>query len=369
MVTDFSKEIASRLEALEKIGITFEVENSRRELEKLRQEASAPDLWNDQKRASETMALLSYLEELVSTYDSFLQRVSELEDMNALSLEENDPSFEEEIVHALDELDKRIDSIESRALLGGELDAKNAIVSIHPGAGGLESQDWAGMLLRMYIRWCERVGFAFDLNDVQPGEGEGIKSATFTVKGKNAFGLLSCEKGVHRLVRISPFDFSNRRHTSFASVDVIPEIDEELQIDIDPKDLRIDTYHSSGAGGQHVNVTDSAVRITHIPTGIVVQCQNERSQANNKAVAMKILKSRLFDLEARKREEEIQTARGPRKDIAWGNQIRSYVFYPYQLVKDHRTGVEVGDVQSVMDGEIDKFIEEGLRWKKKQAQD
>lgn len=349
--------------------ITFEIENSRRKLERVRSEANAPDLWDDQKRASETMALLSSLEEVVSTYDSLLRKITELEDMNALGLEEGDPSFEKDITRVLDELDRRIASVESESLLGGELDGKNAIVSIHPGAGGLESQDWAGMLLRMYLRWCERVGFDVDLNDVQPGEGEGIKSATFTVKGKNAFGLLSCEKGVHRLVRISPFDSSNRRHTSFASVNVIPEIDEELQIDVDPKDLRIDTYHSSGAGGQHVNVTDSAVRITHIPTGIVVQCQNERSQANNKAVAMKILKSRLFDLEMRKREEEIRAARGPRKDIAWGNQIRSYVFYPYQLVKDHRTGVEAGDVQSVMDGEIDKFIEEGLRWKKKQAQD
>jgi len=286
--------------------------------------------------------------------------------MNRLGLEENDPSFENEISDVLVSLDNELRDIEGESLLQGEFDANNAILSLHPGAGGLESQDWAEMLMRMYLRWSERRRFKVDLNDVQPGDGGGIKSATFTVSGRNAFGLLLVEKGVHRLVRISPFDFSKRRHTSFVSLDVIPEVGEEIEIDIDPKDLRIDTYRSSGAGGQHVNVTDSAVRITHLPTGIVVQVQNERSQMSNKTIAMKILKSRLFEAARKEKEKEIQALRGLRKDIAWGSQIRSYVFHPYQLVKDHRTGFETGNVQAVMDGDIDTFVEEGLRWMKKQ---
>jgi peptide chain release factor 2 len=286
--------------------------------------------------------------------------------MNRLGLEENDPSFEDEITAGLKALDVELRDVEDESLLQGEFDSLNAIVSIHPGAGGLESQDWAEMLLRMYQRWSERRGLEIDLNDVQPGDGGGIKSATFTVRGHNAYGLLSAEKGVHRLVRISPFDFSRRRHTSFVSLDVIPEVGEDLDVEVDTKDLRIDTYRSSGAGGQHVNVTDSAVRITHVPTGIVVQVQNERSQMSNKTIAMKILKSRLFELARKEKEKEIEAIRGQRKDIGWGNQIRSYVFHPYQMVKDHRTGVETGNVSAVMDGDMDAFVEEGLRWMKKQ---
>ncbi len=312
------------------------------------------------------MALLSRLEEKASTYDRIAARVAELEEMNRLGLEEDDTSFENEIEQGLAELERGIRAMEDESLLQAEFDSHNAILSLHPGAGGLESQDWAEMLLRMYLRWAERRGFEVDLNDVQDGEGGGIKSATFTVNGHNAYGLLAPEKGVHRLVRISPFDFSSRRHTSFVSLDVIPEVGEELDIEIDPKDLRIDTYRSSGAGGQHVNVTDSAVRITHLPTGIVVQCQNERSQTSNKIIAMKILKSRLFEAARAEKEKELQSIRGQRKEIGWGSQIRSYVFHPYQLVKDHRTGVETGNIQAVMDGEIDEFVEEGLRWMHKQ---
>ncbi len=346
--------------------ITFDVAGARGQLERLRREASAPGFWDDQERARTTMALLSRVEEKVSRYDQALSRLDELDEMNRMGIEEDDSSFEKEIAAELDSLDVELRDIEDESLLQGEFDTNDAIVSLHPGAGGLESQDWAEMLLRMYLRWAERRGFKTDLNDVQPGEGGGIKSATFTVRGRNAYGLLAPEKGVHRLVRISPFDFSKRRHTSFVSLDVIPEISEELEVDIDPRDLRIDTYRSSGAGGQHVNVTDSAVRITHLPTGTVVQVQNERSQMSNKTIAMRILCSRLFELARKEKEKEIEAIRGQRKDIGWGSQIRSYVFHPYQLVKDHRTGEETGNIQAVMDGDIDRFVEEGLRWMKKQ---
>jgi len=346
--------------------IIFDLATARTELEKLRREANAPGFWDDQERARKTMALLSRLESKVSRYDLAMERIGELDEMNRLGIEENDTSFEDEITGGLEALDLELRGIEDESLLQGEFDSLNAIVSLHPGAGGLESQDWAEMLLRMYQRWAERRGLEIDLNDVQPGDGGGIKSATFTVRGHNAYGLLSAEKGVHRLVRISPFDFSRRRHTSFVSLDVIPEVGEDLDIEIDPKDLRIDTYRSSGAGGQHVNVTDSAVRITHIPTGVAVQVQNERSQMSNKTIAMKILKSRLFVLARKEKEKEIAALRGQRKDIGWGSQIRSYIFHPYQLVKDHRTGVESGNIGAAMDGDIDAFVEEGLRWMKKQ---
>jgi len=346
--------------------IIFDLATARTELEKLRREANAPGFWDDQERARKTMALLSRLEGKVSRYDLGMERIGELDEMNRLGIEENDTSFEDEIIGGLEALDLELRDIEDESLLQGEFDSLNAIVSLHPGAGGLESQDWAEMLLRMYQRWAERRGLEIDLNDVQPGDGGGIKSATFTVRGHNAYGLLLAEKGVHRLVRISPFDFSRRRHTSFVSLDVIPEVGEDLDIEIDPKDLRIDTYRSSGAGGQHVNVTDSAVRITHIPTGVAVQVQNERSQMSNKTIAMKILKSRLFVLARKEKEKEIAALRGQRKDIGWGSQIRSYIFHPYQLVKDHRTGVESGNTGAAMDGDIDAFVEEGLRWMKKQ---
>ncbi|HEY5526383.1 MAG TPA: peptide chain release factor 2 [Candidatus Anoxymicrobiaceae bacterium] len=349
--------------------IIFEVATSRSELERLRKEANAQAFWDDQETARKTMALISRLDGQVSQYDRILGHINELDEMNRLGIEEHDTSFEGEILEGLGVLEEELTRIESTTLLQGEFDHSDAIVSLHPGAGGLESQDWAEMLMRMYLRWAERNGFDVDLNDVQPGEGAGIKSATFTIHGDHAYGYVSCEKGVHRLVRISPFDFSKRRHTSFVSLDVIPEVAEDLEIEIDPKDLRIDTYRSSGAGGQHVNVTDSAVRITHIPTGVTVQCQNERSQMSNKATAMKILKSRLYDLAQREKVKEVEALRGKRLDIAWGSQIRSYVFAPYQLVKDHRTGVESGNIQAVMDGEIDQYMQECLRWRKKQEGD
>jgi peptide chain release factor 2 len=262
----------------------------------------------------------------------------------------------EDLRRSLDELSAEVEAGETKKMLGGEHDRKNAIVTIHPGAGGTESQDWAEMLLRMYFRWVERRGFKRELIDLQPGEEAGIKSATLTIYGDYAYGLMLAEAGVHRLVRISPFDQASRRHTSFASVFVWPELPEDVDVEIEDKDIRIDTYRSSGAGGQHVNVTDSAVRITHLPTGIVVSCQNERSQHKNRAQAMKVLKSRLFDLRTKEQQAKLDQLGGEKRDIAFGSQIRSYVLHPYQMVKDHRTKEEVGDVNRVLDGDIDVFI-------------
>jgi len=262
----------------------------------------------------------------------------------------------DELTRGLDELAQQVDEGETKKMLGGEHDRKNAIVTIHPGAGGTESQDWAEMLLRMYMRWTERRGFKREVMDLQPGEDAGIKSATFSVIGDYAYGLLLAEAGVHRLVRISPYDQAARRHTSFASVYVWPELPEDVDIEIEEKDLRVDTYRSSGAGGQHVNVTDSAIRITHLPTGIVVSCQNERSQHKNRAQAMKVLKARLFDIKMKEQQAKLDQLGGEKKEIAFGSQIRSYVLHPYQLVKDHRTKEEVGDVNRVLDGDIDPFI-------------
>jgi peptide chain release factor 2 len=261
-----------------------------------------------------------------------------------------------DLERALDTLEQEVESAEAKKMLGGEHDRANAIVSIHPGAGGTESQDWAEMLLRMYLKWAERRGFRRDILEYQPGEEAGLKSVTFTLTGEFAFGLMSAEAGVHRLVRISPFDQAARRHTSFASVYVWPEFDEEIDIEIPERDLRIDTYRSSGAGGQHVNVTDSAVRITHLPTGIVVSCQNERSQHKNRDVAMKVLRARLYDLKLKEQQSKLEQIGGAKKEIAFGSQIRSYVLQPYQLVKDHRTRHSEGQVQKVLDGDIDAFI-------------
>ena len=269
----------------------------------------------------------------------------------------DDSEAAQETETALEAARTEIERQELQVMLGGEHDRLGAIVSIHPGAGGTEAQDWAEMLLRLYMRWAERRGFATELADLQPGEGGGIKSATITVDGDYAYGYLKAEAGIHRLVRISPFDANARRHTSFASVFVFPAIDDKVEVVINPADLRIDTFRASGAGGQHVNKTDSAVRFTHLPTNIVVTCQNERSQHKNRAMAMKILRARLFELEERKRREELEKFSKDKKEIAWGSQIRSYVLHPYQLVKDHRTGVEIGNTNAVLDGAIDEFIE------------
>ena len=283
--------------------------------------------------------------------------------MDELLDEADDAGLQRELAEATDSLERDVERVELAALLAGPYDANDAIATVQAGAGGTESMDWTDMLLRMYLRWAEREGFGVDVDEVHYGDEAGIKSATFTVHGANAYGLLSTERGVHRLVRISPFDGQKRRHTSFASLDVIPALDEAEadEVEIDEKDLRIDVYRSTGPGGQGVNTTDSAVRITHLPTGIVVACQNERSQLQNKATAMGILKARLAELERRRRQEEMDELRGERKAVDFGSQIRSYVLAPYQMVKDHRTGVEVGDPSRVLDGDLDRFIEAELR--------
>lgn len=297
----------------------------------------------------------------VKRYEDLVSEIEEVEIM--LQLMEEVESYEDykEISSALEELEKKADKYKLSTLLNGEYDSNNAILSLHSGAGGLEAQDWAEMLFRMYRRWAESKGYEVIVLDLQADTEGGIKSVTLSVKGYNAYGYLKCEKGVHRLVRISPFDSSGKRHTSFASVDVFPELDDDIDIEINEKDLKIDTYRSSGAGGQHVNTTDSAIRITHIPTGIVVQCQSERSQHSNRETAMKMLKAKLIQLKEEEKKEKIEDLQGNYSQIAWGSQIRSYVFHPYSMVKDHRTNVEVGDTQRVMDGDIDIFIDEYLK--------
>ena len=285
----------------------------------------------------------------------------DIQTLNELGIEENDESVVEEVSEGIKKVKKDIQVLRLKTLLKGPYDKNNAIVSLHAGAGGTEAQDWVQMLLRMYTRWAENKGYTVKILDYLEGDEAGIKNVSIHVIGENAYGYLKAEKGVHRLVRISPFDSSGRRHTSFASVDVIPEIDDDIEIQINSEDLKIETYRAGGAGGQHVNKTDSAVRITHIPTGIVVQCQNERSQHSNRLTAMKILKARLFEKIEEEQKEKIDELRGEYKEIAWGNQIRSYIFHPYSLVKDHRTNIEVGNINSVMDGEIDVFINAYLR--------
>lgn len=310
------------------------------------------------------MSELARLEDDVRAYDGPAERLEEAAVHFTLAVEESDQPSLEEAARILDRLDKELDDLEVRTLLSGEHDESDAIASLHAGEGGTESCDWAEMLLRMFLRWAERRGLEAELVETQPGEEAGIKRATFTLKGRFAYGLLSTEKGVHRLVRISPFDASRRRHTSFASLDVIPALEEYEELEIDPKELRIETYRSSGAGGQHVNVTDSAVRITHLATSIVVAVQNERSQLQNRAVAMKILAAKLAERGRQERLKELQEIRGDYQQIGFGSQIRSYVMHPYQMVKDHRTNVETSSVDGVLDGDLDQFIASELRRRK-----
>ena len=320
----------------------------------MEQQAADPTFWNDQDVAQEVLQRRRRLQEDLDLADSIGKRIEDLAVLIEWAGQGEDVL--EELLTALDELQAEVEAGEIKKMLGGEHDRRNAIVSIHPGAGGTESQDWAEMLLRMYLRWAERRGFSKEIIEAQPGDEAGVKSATITVVGDYAYGSLLPEAGVHRLVRISPFDQAARRHTSFASVFVWPELPEDVDIQIDEKDLRIDTYRSSGAGGQHVNVTDSAVRITHLPTGIVVSCQNERSQHRNKDAAMSVLRSRLYDQRLQEQQDRLAQIGGEKKDIAFGSQIRSYVLHPYRMVKDHRTKLDQGNVDRVLDGDIDEFI-------------
>jgi peptide chain release factor 2 len=318
----------------------------------------APGFWDDQEVAARTSAAHARGQRRLQMFRGLEADVDELADLAELA--EEDEEIEAELEGSLGAIESRLAELEEARLFSGEYDSGDAVVTVHAGAGGTDSQDWAEILLRMYLRWSERRGFEVEMAEASPGEEAGLKSATFIARGENAYGLFAAERGVHRLVRISPFDSAARRHTSFAQVDVGPLVESNVEIEIDDADLRIDTYRASGAGGQHVNKTDSAVRITHLPTNTVVQCQNERSQLQNRAVAMQLLKSKLIELEERKRSEEMAKARGETKDVAWGSQIRSYVMQPYTMVKDHRTGHEVGDVQRVLDGDIDEFVRDYL---------
>lgn len=335
-------------------GVIFEAERKQAQIQDLEKKAANPEFWSNQEEAQRVLQMRRRLERDVEL-DARL--VADLADLNALlELAAEGEDVLKDLAQEIHRLEEEAQHTEIRMLLAGDHDDSNAIVTIHPGAGGTESQDWAEMLVRMYLRWSERGGYSSEMLDYQQGEEAGIKSATFIVRGDYAYGRLASESGVHRLVRISPFDAAARRHTSFASVFVYPEIDDQIEVQIDEKDLRIDTYRSSGAGGQHVNVTDSAVRITHLPTGIVVSCQNERSQIRNRDMARKILRSRLYELELEKKRKALQAVEDSKLDIAWGSQIRSYVLHPYRLVKDHRTKYESSDTDRVLDGDMDDFI-------------
>jgi peptide chain release factor 2 len=320
-----------------------------------------PDFWNDQQKAQSLINEGNGLKDLVNEYKELQESQENLEVTLELVREEQDDELQKELETELEELVTRLNNYELQLLLSEEYDKNNAILELHPGAGGTESQDWGSMLLRMYTRWGEKKGFKVETLDYLAGDEAGIKSVTLAIKGHNAYGYLKAEKGVHRLVRISPFDSSGRRHTSFVSCEVMPEFNEEIEIDIRTEDLKVDTYRASGAGGQHINTTDSAVRITHLPTNVIVTCQNERSQIKNREQAMKMLKAKLYQKRIEEQEQELLEIRGEQKEIGWGSQIRSYVFHPYSMVKDHRTNTESGNVQGVMDGDIDSFINAYLR--------
>jgi peptide chain release factor 2 len=324
---------------------------------------TAPDFWDNQNAAQAVINETNALKEMVDQFHELNESYENLQLTYELVKEEEDEDLKEELVTEINELVSKLNDFELQLLLSEQHDKNNAILELHPGAGGTESQDWGSMLLRMYTRWAEKKGFKVETLDYLPGDEAGIKSVTLLIKGHNAYGYLKAEKGVHRLVRISPFDSSGRRHTSFVSCEVMPEFNEEIEIEIRTEDLKIDTYRASGAGGQHINTTDSAVRITHLPTNVVVTCQTERSQIKNRERAMKMLQAKLYQRKIEEQEAELAEIRGEQKDIGWGSQIRSYVFHPYSMVKDHRTNTEIGNVHAVMDGELDPFIDAFLRSK------
>jgi peptide chain release factor 2 len=352
---------------LNKSGTGFDLPNKQTELKALENKISQPGFWDSQETAQATVSRLSALKATIEPVKEALTSAKDLQELFELATEEQDNETLEQIEKDLRRLGKKCEQIELTGLLSGEHDSNNCFFSIHAGAGGTESCDWANMLLRMYTRYFDANKYKYEQFDITPGEEAGVRSVTLRVAGPFAYGKLSCERGVHRLVRISPFDSNARRHTSFAAVDVLPEFSEDIDIEIKDDDLRIDFYRASGAGGQHVNKTSSAVRITHIPTGIVVQCQNERSQHKNRASAMKVLKARLYVREQQKRDAQMAKLYGEKGEIAWGNQIRSYVLQPYQMVKDHRTDYQTGNVTAVLDGEIEEFIDSYLRFKARET--
>ncbi|WP_423799661.1 peptide chain release factor 2 [Neobacillus sp. SAB-20_R2A] len=340
---------------------SLDLENKEARIAELEDEMLHPDFWNDQEKAQKVISEANGLKDQVHEFYELHESFENLEVTYELVKEESDAELQTELEEELQQLTDRLGQFELQLLLSEEYDKNNAILELHPGAGGTESQDWGSMLLRMYTRWAEKKGFKVETLDYLPGDEAGIKSVTLAIKGHNAYGYLKAEKGVHRLVRISPFDSSGRRHTSFASCEVMPELNNDIEVEIRTEDLRVDTYRSSGAGGQHVNKTESAIRITHLPTGIVVSCQTERSQIQNREHAMNMLRSKLYQREIEEKEKALLEIRGEQKEIGWGSQIRSYVFHPYSMVKDHRTNAETGNVQAVMDGELDQFINAYLR--------
>ncbi|HIX76250.1 MAG TPA: peptide chain release factor 2 [Candidatus Fusicatenibacter merdavium] len=358
----FKSELSTFDEPLVEVGIHFDLANKERRIEELERRMEEPDFWDRPEEAQELMKQLSSMKDDRDTYQRLVSAKEDMETLIEMGYEENDPSVIPEIQEMLDTFKEDFEAIRIKTLLSGEFDANNAIIKLNAGAGGTEACDWCGMLYRMYTRWAERKGFTLEELDFLEGEEAGVKSVTFQVNGLNAYGYLKSEKGVHRLVRISPFNAAGKRQTSFVSCDVMPDIDKEIEVDIRDEDLRIDTYRSSGAGGQHINKTSSAIRITHIPTGIVVTCQNERSQFQNKDKAMQMLRAKLYMLKQQEQEEKLSGIRGEVTEIGWGNQIRSYVMQPYTMVKDHRTNAETGNVDAVLDGGIDLFINAYLKW-------
>ena len=360
---ELTKENQAQLERIAEIGNSLNISSLKEELINLEKQTETQDFWNDTENSKKVLADISNLKKKVSNYSNAENNVNTIKEMIELLKTEQDDEIEKELKKLIVEANNNIDELEISTLLSGKYDKNNAIITIHPGAGGTEAQDWAEMLYRMYTRWASKNNYQVKELDYLDGEEAGLKSVTFEILGENSYGYMKCEKGVHRLVRISPFDAGGRRHTSFASVEVLPEITDDIEIEINTDDLRIDTYRASGAGGQHINKTSSAVRITHLPTNIVVACQSERSQIQNRETAMKMLKSKLFDLKEQEQKEKIEDLKGDQKDIAWGSQIRSYVFCPYTMVKDHRTNYEVGNVEAVMNGEIDGFMESYLKSK------
>lgn len=339
----------------------FDIPNLEKRLKELEEQTTKQEFWEDTENTTKVLSEIKKIKGKYNKYKELKKELNNLLELSELVQQEYDEEIANDIIKNTKKEQRNLDKLELETLLSGKYDANNAIVTIHPGAGGTESQDWAEMLYRMYTRWATKNEYEVKELDYLEGEEAGIKSVTFEIIGQNAYGYMKSEKGVHRLVRISPFDSGGRRHTSFASVEVLPEITEDIEININPDDLRIDTYRASGAGGQHINKTSSAVRITHIPTNIVVACQSERSQIQNRETAMKMLKSKLFDLKEQEHKEKIEDLKGEQRDIAWGSQIRSYVFCPYTMVKDHRTNYEVGNVQGVMDGDLDDFMESFLK--------